>query len=143
MNNLSASETLEMVKDAAKFKLKLEELAKAEKGANDAMDNSRQLNKEVFAQVDAARAELEVLRAEKRLAMQETEKPLAAQERALVSRETAVAADEKRVVAGFDKINTERDSLKAEWQGLKEKTTEHAERVVAFESAVKKACDAA
>jgi len=140
MANFSADQTLELVKDASKFKAKLEELAKAEVSAKEAMAKSKQMNKEVFADIDAAHKELARIKAEQKRVLDEGTKPLEAANEDLRKREARLNTDRKGFDAANDKVKYERDAIQAEKANLKEREVAFAERVNAFEKVVQAVC---
>lgn len=135
---LGVNETLEVVKDNAKFKDKLEQLAKAEASAKAAMEKSRLMNIEVNGQFDQKRAELEELKTEQRTAVEKAMKPIENQKADLANREAAIVKEEKRLKGLVDKINYDLNGIKKQTAAIKDREVKFDERVKAFEAAAKR-----
>jgi len=143
MSNFGADQTLELVKDGAKFKKKLEELAKVEASANAAMEKSRELNKQVFAEVDTAKAELENIRKQRKAVMDEGMRPLEAKQNELSKLELQMTKDRNRLDNALAKLKADQAAIKAEKADLKERVIVFEARVAAFEKSVKSVCERA
>lgn len=143
MSTMSADQTLDLVRDAEKFKAKIEKLAKAERSAEAAIKKSTNLSKKVFAEMDEAQAKVDQLNATIRRLQEKAAGPIDTQTKALNDREAAVAKDEERLSKLMDKFNDAQDALKRDREGLKGKVVEFDERVASFEAVIISVCESA
>ena len=132
---------LALVKDASKFEAKLKELAKAEAGAKDAIEKSKQMNQEIFAQIDEARKELDKIKAEQKRILDQGTKPLEDANSALRDREQKLNAQEKRVEKLSETLKKEISEAKAQKDAIKEREIFFEGRVGLFKDAVKQVCE--
>ena len=136
----SVDQTLEIVKDAEKFKARIEELAKAQRAADKSTEKAQARNKELFAEYDAKKkagdaavsdAKARVVAADKSVA--EAMAPVV-EARAQVNRlNVSVKNREDRLKRDLEKFENDRIVLF-------EASEEFNQKVETFKNAVTSAC---
>ncbi len=136
----NVDETLAVVRDLTKFKKRIEELAKAEKSANDA--------------VAVATAKIAEINIKMDLRVAEANKKVKAGQDLLVSREAGVAdltataleaqgeatRHEKALTKRAARLEQDRAKLKADKAAFKDEAIGQAKKAQSFENAAKAAC---
>jgi DNA repair exonuclease SbcCD ATPase subunit len=136
MGDMSAEAVLEIAKDSGKLKDKLKQLADAEKAVIESGEKVKARNKELNAEYDAKRAELEALRGK---AKSEVENIYQSANAAMVPVQKAQGELSKREKAFANQAATldrDRAQFAQKAAAFADKEAAFLERVEAFEAAV-------